>query len=154
MTTGSKHRLIGRCIYCGAQPSAEYALSDEHIFPYGLGGKQMLLKASCSKCADITSRFEGKVQREDLLGLRTAAGFPTRHKKDRPKTLKLKIRRGKAWIEVDVPTEDYVPVISVPTFRSPAYPDDSEYTEGIQALGYYTCAAKRDYECYQKKIQR
>ena len=51
----------GACIYCGA---TDAALSDEHVVPYGLGGSHVLRKASCCRCAAITSKFERKVMRE------------------------------------------------------------------------------------------
>src|SRR5439155_19828902 len=74
---------VGQCIYCRVFPSAEDALSDEHIFPFGLYGKEMLTKASCKKCAAITSDFEGKVQKDDMAGLRYALDFPSRRKRKR-----------------------------------------------------------------------
>ena len=44
----------GRCVYCGAITE----LSDEHIVPFGLGGRWVLPKASCSVCSVKTSRIE------------------------------------------------------------------------------------------------
>lgn len=50
-------RYIGKCIYCGSTDN----LTREHVVPRGLGGPWLLLKASCKKCARITSDFEGGV---------------------------------------------------------------------------------------------
>jgi len=49
----------GACIYCGSSDD----LTDEHVVPYGLGGKMILPKSSCRRCAMITGQFEGKVLR-------------------------------------------------------------------------------------------
>jgi hypothetical protein len=45
---------VGSCIYC----SSNKKLSDEHIIPYGLGGRFVLPKASCDACAKKTSKIE------------------------------------------------------------------------------------------------
>lgn len=81
--------IVGQCIYCRTFATAEGSLSDEHIVPFGIYGKQVLEKASCRNCAAITSAFEGKFM-QDLAGVRNVIGFPTRHK-TRKKDLKLQI---------------------------------------------------------------
>jgi hypothetical protein len=48
----------GACIYCGARC---VALSEEHVVPLSLEGQHILEGASCGRCRDITSRFEGDV---------------------------------------------------------------------------------------------
>jgi hypothetical protein len=77
---GTDNTHVGRCIYCRALPTDDDPLSDEHIFPFGIFGQQKLLKASCIKCAAITSNFERKVQKDDMGALRYALGFPSRRK--------------------------------------------------------------------------
>src|SRR5689334_787243 len=84
------YKVIGKCIYSLSQPVPE-ALTDEHIMPFGISGKRQLKKASCGICQNITSLFERKVLKDDLKGLRTYLKFPTRHKKDIPKTLPMEI---------------------------------------------------------------
>lgn len=79
--------IIGRCIYCGSTQD----LTTEHIIPYGLGGKSILQKASCKKCAAITSQFEKEVLRETFFDFRNSMNFPTRNKKNRPEKILLKI---------------------------------------------------------------
>lgn len=41
------YQPVNVCIYCGGTG----ALSDEHIIPFGLGGRWVLPKASCAECA-------------------------------------------------------------------------------------------------------
>lgn len=83
---------IGRCIYCGRLDYADNVsnpkLRKEHVFPSGLGGKLIILEASCQKCERITGRFESKLLNNDFAGLRNAVQFPRRTKpKDRSKRL-------------------------------------------------------------------
>lgn len=68
------------CIYCGA---TQTILTDEHIVPYSLGGKHVLRKASCLRCADMTKKFEQKVARDLWGDARTAFNGPTRRKRQR-----------------------------------------------------------------------
>ncbi len=76
----------GACIYCGA---TEGALSDEHIVPYSLGGSHVLRKASCARCADVTTKFELKVARHLWGDARIAFNAPSRRKRQRKKRLVL-----------------------------------------------------------------
>ena len=70
----SRKQPIGRCIYCGFTSTEPSDLTREHILPKGLGGTDTLLKATCSKCALITSETERVFIRETLWVLRSLAG--------------------------------------------------------------------------------
>jgi len=76
----------GRCIYCGIVSND---LTDEHIVPLSLGGQHVIRKASCKQCASITSKFELKVARELWGDARISFNAPSRHKKLRPKHIKV-----------------------------------------------------------------
>lgn len=95
------YAAAGQCIYCGSLDE----LSNEHIVPYGLGGRWVLPKASCSSCAKVTGAFEGTCQRTILGPLRMHYDLPTRRPQNRPKTLPLKVmlRPGDEWsiLQVD-----------------------------------------------------
>jgi hypothetical protein len=67
-----KDHPVGRCIYCG---STEPPLTDEHVIPEGLGGRELLREASCERCEKTTGRFEQIVMRESAWGLRRALGM-------------------------------------------------------------------------------
>lgn len=68
------HPTIGTCIYCGEKKG----LSDEHIIPYGLGGKLVLKKASCQSCAKITSNLELRLLRGQWRPYRKILGIESR----------------------------------------------------------------------------
>lgn len=89
------YRSVDRCIYCGDSTG----LGGEHIIPYGLGGRWVLPRASCTACAKITSAFEGTCQRTILGPLRMHYNLPTRRPDERPTTLPLevKVRPGDDW---------------------------------------------------------
>lgn len=76
----------GRCIYCGIVSDN---LSDEHIVPKALGGQHVIRKASCKKCADITSKFERKIARDLWGDARIAFNAPSYRKNNRPTHFKV-----------------------------------------------------------------
>lgn len=97
---------IRECIYCGDRNSK---LSNEHIIAYGLGGKDLLLKASCANCQKITSRFEMTVLRKEVFQIRTKLNLPSR-KSSLPKELPFVVRLG------DKAKTFYLPTAKHPTF--------------------------------------
>ncbi len=83
----------GVCIYCGERSAP---LGDEHVVPLSIGGKHIIQKASCSKCEDITKKFEQDVMRGLWGQARVAYNAPTRRKKERPRSFMLKDLDGKS----------------------------------------------------------
>ena len=135
---------IGRCIYCRALPTADDPLSDEHILPFGIYGKQKVKKASCRRCAAVTSAFEGKVM-QDLASVREVIGFPTRHKKKK-KNLKLPLEivtRNDEVKTIEIPADEYFPMIPLPAFKPPAHVTKDNYAGGIEMIGHSTTPGKR-----------
>lgn len=70
------------CIYCGATPAR---LTNEHVFPYALGGELVLPKSSCSECAHKTSQLELFVLRRMFGKTRTKLNMRSRKPDKRPK---------------------------------------------------------------------
>src|ERR1022692_2258605 len=73
---------VRRCIYCG---TTEGRLSDEHVTPYGLSGRLVLVDASCDRHAKVTSALEKRILRDMLFAARAALGTRTRDPKERAK---------------------------------------------------------------------
>jgi hypothetical protein len=113
----SKHKLIGKCIYCG---SAE-DLTDEHVIPYSLDGDIVLDDASCKTCAQITSGFETHVTRDGMQPVRAMLGLKTRKKKKRPKEFPVAVARDDQRVTELVPVEDYVGVLPYVERGMPGY---------------------------------
>lgn len=106
-----------RCIYCDSVDR----LSDEHIFPYGLGGRWVIPKGSCHECARVTSAYEGTVQRTMLGPLRLMLKMPSRRKRGRPNKLPLKVRvtPDDEWTFINVDQKDYPFLITLPILTLP-----------------------------------
>jgi hypothetical protein len=113
-----KYAAQTACIYCGSLAT----LSDEHIVPFGLGGRWILPKASCGKCAAHTSAFEGTCLRTMFGPLRLYYDLPSRRRNARPKKLPLKVKFAtseKDWTEVEVDQEIYPFLILFPNYLMP-----------------------------------
>jgi hypothetical protein len=108
---------VSHCIYCGISNN----LSDEHIIPFGLGGRIKLLKSSCSECAKKTSSFEHTCLRTMYGPLRLLYDLPSRRKKNRPEklSLKVKFKSKDEWTYIEVEQERYPFLITFPYFPMP-----------------------------------
>lgn len=107
----------GYCIYCGSTNR----LGDEHIIPFGLGGRMIFPKASCTDCSRITSAFEQTCLRTMFGPLRILYNMPTRRKTRRPSTLPLKVKRrpGEDWSTIPVRSTDFPSLVLFPYFTMP-----------------------------------
>lgn len=82
-------------------------LTDEHVVPLGMGGKHVLLKASCLCCNKVTSRFEQDVLR-DLWGeARISYGSPTRHRLKRASKTHINMMLPDQPRSIDIPVSEY-----------------------------------------------
>jgi hypothetical protein len=111
------YAAVNRCIYCGTNEK----LSDEHIIPFGLGGRWVLPKSSCVECAKKTSAFEHTCQRTMFGPLRMYYDLPTRRRKERPKKLPLKVKLtpNAEWSFIDVDQEVYPFLVLFPLLQMP-----------------------------------
>lgn len=121
---------IGRCIYCG---TSDGGLSEEHVTPYGLGGRLTLLEASCSRCAKITSGIENTVLRNSFFAARAALRTPTRRPKDRLKPQPMKVEKSGKTEIIHARWQDHWKVIQLPIFPVPAHIDRRAYSSGIES---------------------
>ncbi len=122
---------VNYCIYCGETNS----LTDEHPIPIALGGRYVLPKASCRACSDITSAFELKVTRGFMLQARAAAGFPTRRRKQRPKSFPLEVLKGKTYVTYAVPVEKFPAILSLPLLAPAGFLHKRKVHPGIELIG-------------------
>lgn len=67
---------LNECIYCGKR---NVKLTKEHVIPYALMGKEVIPKASCVDCQEITKKFEQRITRSMYWPMRAKYGFPSRH---------------------------------------------------------------------------
>src|SRR5262245_28072773 len=100
-----RYTAVKCCIYC----RSEEALNDEHIIPFGLGGRWVLPKATCADCAKKTSSFEHTCLRTMFGPLRMFYDMPTRRRNKRLQKipLKVKLTPDADWSFIDVDQEIY-----------------------------------------------
>jgi hypothetical protein len=107
---------IGECIYCSATGND---LDKEHAIPYGLNGPWTLLRASCSRCADITHRFERDTLRSLLGPVRTVLAMQTRRPKLRPKSLALVVESNGVQRTIQLPPKEFPLYLPTPLLPPP-----------------------------------
>ncbi len=110
-----RYAPIEVCIYCGSKQN----LSDEHIIPYGFGGRWVLPKASCFNCAKKTSQFEMVCLRTMYGPLRQLYDLPSRKGKADKLPLKIKYVPSNEWQTVLVDQVDYPFLVGFPYFSLP-----------------------------------
>jgi hypothetical protein len=110
-------------------------LTREHIVPRGLGGPWLLLKASCKKCAKVTSGFEGGVLGEFFILVRTKLGLPTYRPKNRPKTFPFLVTIGGKEKVLEVPVSDCPTLFMMPQLEKPGYIRKDAQGSGILVAG-------------------
>ncbi len=122
---------INQCVYCGSKDD----LTDEHVVPFALGGRYILSKSSCTKCAAITSKIERSVLRGFMLEARTVGNFPTRNEKSRPKTLPLEIKKNGVFTSIELLPQDHPGILTLPIFKSAGFRDNVNEVEGLVIAG-------------------
>jgi hypothetical protein len=108
----------GRCIYCGSDGGKD-GLRDEHIVAYCLAIDTTLPKATCKKCADVTSYLEGYAGRQIFGPMRIHFKIQSRRKKIEldPVNVLFKSDRGE---EVrSIPREQLPPTVTLPLMATP-----------------------------------
>lgn len=122
---------LRRCAYCGDDRPP---LSDEHIIPFGIGGRLVLPNASCEACREITSGYETEFQNSTIGDLRTALRFPSRKGKGarRKSRVSLTTAEGTQIVRVAAPSAPIFLVL--PLFEMPVLLTDSEWTKEAKSL--------------------
>lgn len=108
---------IGECIYCGYVGDD---LTKEHAVPFGLNGPWTLLRASCSSCARITSRFERDVLKCLWPAVRTVLDMQTRRPKRRRANIPLVLKINGEQKIIEVPRNEFPLYLPMPLFNPPA----------------------------------
>ena len=140
-----KAKLIDKCIYCSSPNSP----IDEHIIPKSLGGLSTLQKASCKKCADITSLIIQKTTRgvDSFFGKsRIILGMPSRRKKNRPKTFIQNVidENTKIISDIEVSVGDFIDKVYLPIYLPPSILTGKVTEHGIITNGVQLVNANTD----------
>lgn len=107
---------VGECIYCGATSTE---LGREHAVPYGLNGPWILLRASCTRCAGITHRFERDTLRGLHATIRAALAMQSRRPNRWQGMMPVVLESGGVQRTVHVRSEEYPLYLPAPLFPPP-----------------------------------
>ncbi len=124
MTRSPKERVYKPawfCIYCSnglTKEATKHKLGAEHIIPFGLGGVQILPRASCKRCGAVTGAVEQSCLRMMFGPTRIRLGLPTRNPQERPTELTLILSQEATPIgQLKIPASEFPLVI--PGLRLP-----------------------------------
>jgi len=128
LIAAKRYQPVKICIYCRA---SGVPLTDEHVIPYALNGNWVLPEASCKDCAAITGGIEQVILRGELRHLRTALGFQTRRRRERPATVQIRANNR----IVEVPIKDCPIIMPFVRFPAPGLLENRPSKNGIDAIG-------------------
>lgn len=130
---------VGICIYChDAHRRPGEKLSEEHVIPFGLGGRFIIPEASCSRCAGITGAFEERVLRGFMRDARVVAGLPTRRPKERPQTIPLQAKQGEGFQLFELPLSEALGFLHLPTLSPSSFLTGQPPVTGVNLVGIET----------------
>jgi hypothetical protein len=116
------YKPVWFCIYCSdgvVRDATKQKLSAEHVIPFGLGGHQILPRASCKRCARITGMVEETCQHMILGSTRIRLNMPTRSPASRPTHLTKVFQHRDGRLESQVvPSSEFplvIPGLKLPT---------------------------------------
>jgi hypothetical protein len=118
----ARYAPVGRCIYCGATefiPGTSRALSEEHVIPEGLGAKLILPEASCKRCSNATTRFEGSVLRSLLWTARRHLKIPGKKRKREERLYPVTAIIDGNEVQFELPLPRYPVTLLLPELRRP-----------------------------------
>jgi hypothetical protein len=123
-----RFEAVGRCIYCGWE---DQPLSDEHIIPYGIGGRLVLPEASCRTCSKRTGAIEKSLLRsQNWWPLRRALDLASRRAREQPQSFPVEVSAAGQAHCVDVKVGNYPLVVVVFEFDPPTHLSGSPLPEG------------------------
>jgi hypothetical protein len=115
------YKPVWFCIYCSdgiIGDATKRKLGAEHIIPFGLGGTQILPRASCKKCERVTGPVEQSCLRTMFGPTRIKLGLPARNPEERPTELTLVLSQETTPIgELKIPASEFP--LAIPGLKLP-----------------------------------
>lgn len=112
------YRPVWKCIYCGDEAGKK--LGREHIIAAGLKGDHILPRASCSKCAKITGKFEAIVANKNFGTFRRVMDIRSGRRPPPTELLRLAIKNPDgSFTERLVDPSDYPAQLLLPKLPRP-----------------------------------
>jgi hypothetical protein len=126
---------VGVCIYCGCN-GGDGGLHDEHVVPYSLGGKTVLLNASCTDCGAVTSYLDGYMANAIFGHLRVHLDLQSRS--GHPNSLYATIELADGQRAVDLATESHPYFLNMPIWRPPGFMIGKQISDDFGEAGKFT----------------
>lgn len=119
LAQGIKIPGCGSCIYCGSD-GGRHGLRDEHVIPFCLGGRAVLLAASCAACEAATCKLDGYLANRVFRQLRIFMQLPSRRKTTtKIKSLPIAFEWNGERRTVDLALEHCPSSVRLPMFHRP-----------------------------------
>lgn len=145
--SGKSYKPVRKCIYCGSTKN----LGNEHIIPRGLNGQWVLPKASCEKCAKITSEFERDVLKNLFFDARVSLGLKTRKPEERPTFLDQIVMKDEKEVVLKLPPNEHFTTTCFLEYPLPAYIDGRSCKEEVEVIAYSIISFKESPDDIIKK---
>ncbi len=150
-----KDTLIGpinACIYCGDR-SYSKILTHEHVLPEALGGRVVLLHASCSECKEKIDPFESKCINQMFADARAQIGFKKTKARRRKKTLKIKATiDGQPQELIFLPRDQHPTMVHLPIWDEPGLLYDRPSAKSHTNVHWWAGTLDSP-EAFQKKLE-
>lgn len=126
-----KNYTINKCIYCNGVGE-----TDEHIIPFALGERRKLIKASCERCRDITSKCELNPLKENWAEARAVLDYPSQRRDfgDEKFPLKVTLKDGSEEI-LELPKGEIPGLTLFLEHPLPAFFAPGNYKSGLMVNG-------------------
>lgn len=122
---------INKCIFCGGKGE-----TNEHILPYALGGKVVLVNASCDNCRALTSKWERSPLHKSWLLARAALDYPSRKSKFDKLKFPLKVTYSDGRTEsLKLSQDEIIGLTPFLEYPLPVFFSGSTYNGGVTVIG-------------------
>lgn len=113
-----RHAPLGRCLYCLAPGGPGIVLTEEHLVPRALGGRQTLRDAVCEPCRRLTGRREQQTLDREFAVPKTLLALKRRRARAKgPSRLPAVVLEGDDTSPVALPEDAFPRTFWLPTFE-------------------------------------
>jgi hypothetical protein len=144
-----------RCIYCGSDTDLG-RLTDEHALAETLGGRLVLLKASCLDCNNKINRFESRVHNQMFADVRAHLGIRKTKSKGRRSLYPVQIIVDDVQKTIRVPIDKHPTMLWLPSFPLPGIMTRDEPSSEFKNphLWAWSLGPKEEYERKLAEIKK
>jgi hypothetical protein len=136
----ARHAPLGRCMYCLATGGPGIVLTEEHLVPRALGGRQTLRDAVCEPCRRLTGRLEQLTLDREFAVPRTLLALKRRRARAKgPGRLPPVALEGAADTLVTLPVDAFPRTFALPAFERAGLLADVDAPRRGRAIDFVAC---------------